>query len=190
MNAVVEGAIAVAGGYLIGAISPAVLIARAKGFDLRSAGSGNPGATNAGRTLGTKIGVVVALLDILKGFVPAALASHYWGLQFGMLAGLAATLGHVTSPFLGFRGGKGVATAGGAILGTRPVWCIPVLLVFLVAFAITRKVGLSSVAAAASLVPVALIEGGPWWSTAFAASLAVVIIVRHRRNLSDAFHRN
>lgn len=95
-------------GYLVGALSPATLLARARGVDLRSVGSGNPGAANAGRALGRRTGVVVALLDIAKGALPAAgfaLLDH----RAGLLAGVAAVLGHVSSPFLRGRGGKGVA---------------------------------------------------------------------------------
>lgn len=134
MNPVLIGVLVALGGYVIGAISPASIIARARGIDLRGQGSGNPGATNAGRLMGRKTGIVVALIDIAKGYVPAAVAAAVWGDEYGMIAGLAAIVGHVTSPFLGFRGGKGVATAGGVVLALRPLWAVPVLAVFILVY--------------------------------------------------------
>ena len=99
-------------GYLVGTVSPAVLLARRRGVDLRAVGSGNPGASNAGRALGRRTGVLVAVLDVLKGAVPAV---AFGGVDHraGLVAGVAAVLGHVTSPFLRGRGGRGAATAAG-----------------------------------------------------------------------------
>ncbi|MGZ6792990.1 MAG: glycerol-3-phosphate acyltransferase, partial [Mycobacteriales bacterium] len=90
-------------GYFVGAVSPATLLARARGVDLRTVGSGNPGATNAGRALGRRAGLLVAVLDVAKGAVPAAAfgaADH----RAGLVAGLAAVAGHITSPYLRGRG--------------------------------------------------------------------------------------
>ena len=108
-------------GYALGSINPAVLIARVFGKDLRQVGSGNPGATNVGRALGPKWGVLVGFLDILKGLVPALVFGMLAGEIAGEIAGLAAVLGHITSPFLKGRGGKGVSTTLGAILGVHMV---------------------------------------------------------------------
>ena len=128
-------------GYGIGAINPASIIARVRGTDLRAVGSGNPGATNAGRAFGWKVGVLVGFLDGLKGFLPV-LAFELLGYPVaGLVAGLAAVLGHVTSPFLRGKGGKGVATALGAILAVQPLWVVPVLAAFGLAFLLTRRVG-------------------------------------------------
>lgn len=179
--------LAVVGGYFIGAINPSTIIAKGRGIDLRGQGSGNPGATNAGRIMGKRTGVVVALLDILKGFVPAALAAWWWGDAYGALAGVAAVLGHVTSPFLGFRGGKGVATAGGVVLALRPLWAIPVLIVFGIVYALTRKVGLASVAGALMLIPSALLLGTHPYDVALAGGIAVIVAVRHQSNLRQAW---
>ncbi len=172
--------------YFIGAINPAAIIARLRGVDLRAAGSGNPGATNAGRVLGRRTGLLVGLLDVLKGFLPALLAGLLLGADYGLLAGFAAFLGHVTSPFLGFRGGKGVATAGGAILGTNPIWLIPVLVVAAVAFAVSKRMGLASVAGALTLIPTALLLNDSWQETAFAVAMALVIVLRHQLNIRAA----
>ena len=172
--------VAVVVGYLVGAISPATLIARRRGVDLAAVGSGNPGASNAGRALGRRTGLVVALFDVAKGAVPAAAfgaADH----RAGLVAGVAAVLGHVTSPLLRGKGGKGVATAAGAILGAQPLWAPVVLLVWLLVLAATRWIALASVLAGASVLVVAVIaqEDRVW-----AAALALVIAVRHRRNFA------
>ena len=166
-------------GYLVGAVSPATLIARARGVDLRTVGSGNPGASNAGRALGRRTGVVVAVLDVAKGAVPAAAfaaADH----RAGLVAGLAAVLGHVSSPFLRGHGGKGAATAAGAILGSHPLWLVWVLLTWLVVLGVSRWIALASVCAAVAVLVVAVVAGHDiWW----AASIALVVIVRHTRNI-------
>lgn len=167
-----------AAGYLVGSASPATLVARARGVDLRGVGSGNPGASNAGRALGRRTGVVIALLDVAKGLLPALL----FGLAeptAGLVAGIAAVLGHVTSPFLRGRGGKGVATAAGAILGSHPLWAPVVLATWLVVLAGSKWIALASVSAALSLVVVSVlaVEDRVW-----AASLFAIVLVRHQTN--------
>ena len=171
-------------GYLLGAVSPATLWARARGADLRASGSGNPGATNVGRVLGRKAGIAVGVLDVLKGFAPALafslLASH----EAGLVAGFAAMLGHVSSPFLRGHGGKGVATAAGAILGSHPAWAPFVLLAWLVVVALTRWVALASVAAALLLPVIALVSGSGGPDVAWAGAIAFVVLLRHRVNFA------
>lgn len=177
-------------GYGIGSVNPAAIVARVRGTDLREVGSGNPGATNAGRAFGWKVGVLVALLDVLKGFVPVVAFEALGYPEAGLVAGLAAVLGHVTSPWLRGRGGKGVATSLGAILAVQPWWAVIALAVFGAVFAITRRVGLSSVAAAVALVPAALWLHATTAQVVFAVVLAVIVVVRHRRNLAAAFARS
>lgn len=166
-------------GYVVGSISPATVVATRRGIDLRDVGSGNPGATNVGRALGRRAGVAVAVLDVLKGLVPAAAfgaADH----RAGLAAGLAAVLGHVTSPLLRGRGGKGVATAAGAVLGSHPLWGVLVLGLWVVVVAPSRWVALGSVAAAAALPVVAVIAGE---DRLWALALGAVVVVRHAANL-------
>jgi glycerol-3-phosphate acyltransferase PlsY len=165
-------------GYVIGAISPATLIARRRGVDLRGVGSGNPGASNAGRALGRRTGIAVAVLDVLKGVIPAVAfgaADH----RAGLVAGIAAVLGHVTSPLLRGRGGKGVATALGAVLGTHPLWAVVVLIAWGVVLAASRWIALASVLAAGSVVVVALIARQ---DRVWAVLLYAVVAVRHQAN--------
>jgi glycerol-3-phosphate acyltransferase PlsY len=167
-------------GYALGTVNPAVLLARAKGIDLRAIGSGNPGASNAGRALGRRTGVLVALLDVAKGAVPAALfavGDHRWGL----VAGLFAVAGHITSPWLKGKGGKGVATAGGAILGSHPLWLVFVLATWIVVLAVSRWIALASMCAAAAVLVTALVAGH---DRVWAAVIALVVIARHRGNVA------
>lgn len=189
MNDWLLGALCALGGYLIGSISFAQIFAKVRRVNLREVGSGNPGATNAGRAMGRKMGVAVALLDIAKGFIPAALAAWWFGDVFGVVAGAAAVLGHVTSPWLGFKGGKGVATAGGVVLALRPLWAIPVLVVFAIVFALTKRVGIASVAGALMLIPSAIFLGKYPYDVFLAAFVAVLIAVRHSKNLQEFINR-
>ena len=183
---IVEGIVTFVVSYFIGAINPAALIARVKGIDLRAIGSGNPGATNASRALGRKTGVLVAGIDVLKGFLPAVVAGLVFGDAFGLLAGFAAFIGHITSPFLGFRGGKGVATAAGAVLGSRPLWAVPVLIVFWGTFAITRRMGIASAVAAIALIVTGWTLGNDWQDYLYATAMGVVILIRHQSNIRAA----
>lgn len=189
MNDWLLGAFCALGGYLIGSISFAQIFAKVRGVNLREVGSGNPGATNAGRAMGRRTGVIVALLDIAKGFIPAALAAWWFGDLFGVVAGGAAVLGHVTSPWLGFKGGKGVATAGGVVLALRPLWAIPVIVVFVIVYALTKRMGVASVAGAAMLIPSALLLGKYPYDVFLAAVVAVLIAVRHSTNLKEFINR-
>ncbi len=131
-------ALAAVVGYLVGSINPAAIIARLRGVDYRTVGSGNPGATNISRALGKRTGILVALLDILKGFVPALGFTLWTGdIGVGEVAGFTAVIGHITSPFLKGRGGKGVATSLGAVLAIEWIWVLPVLAVFGIVFLAT-----------------------------------------------------
>ena len=167
-------------GYLLGAVSPATLVARRRGVDLRSIGSGNPGATNVGRALGRRTGVVVAVLDVLKGLLPAA-AFGAVDHRAGLLAGLAAVVGHISSPFLRGRGGRGVATAAGAVLASHPLWGLVVLVVWVAVVAVGRWVTLASMSAAVAVLAVALVAGE---DRLWALLLAGIILARHQPNIA------
>jgi len=172
--------------YLLGGIPFSAVAARAKGIDLREHGSGNLGATNAIRVLGPGLGVPVLLADILKGvaaaaWIPALLGPFDVG---GRLAcGAAAVAGHVFPLFLRFKGGKGVATAGGAFLALAPAATGIAMGVFAVTLVASRYVSLASVLAAVAL-PVALrLRGAPPVLWIAGAAIAALVIVRHRTNL-------
>jgi acyl phosphate:glycerol-3-phosphate acyltransferase len=179
-------AVAAAGGFLAGSINPATLLTRARGVNIRQLGSGNPGATNTARALGKRAGVLVAVLDILKGFIPVVVFSG-WSPQAGAIAGLAAVLGHVFSPFLNWKGGKGVATTLGVVLGMQPWWAVPMLIAFAVTVAVTKRVGIGAVAGAMVLVVIGIWFTDSRVETAFALALGLIVIIRHYRNIMELF---
>jgi acyl phosphate:glycerol-3-phosphate acyltransferase len=178
--------VAGATGFAVGSINPATLVARTQGVDLRQVGSGNPGATNLARAMGRRAGVIVGAIDVAKGLVPAA-AFGRWGAMAGEVAGLSAVLGHIFSPFLRGRGGKGVATTLGAVVGVKPVWAIPMLAAFGATFAGTHRVGIGAVAGSAVLVGIGLWGTDSAEEQAFAITLGVVVILRHQGNVRGLF---
>ena len=148
-------------------------------------GSGNIGATNVWRTYGAWYGIPVILLDIAKGFAPALVATLVAGHVAGALAGGAAMLGHWRPLFLRFaRGGKMVATCGGALFGLAPLVGLIGVVVWLVVFAITRYASVSSILAAASLPLAAFLLDEPWPVLVFSGAAAVGVLLLHRGNLA------
>ena len=182
-------------GYAIGSLSPATWIARAGGVELAHEGSGNPGATNTGRVLGAQYGVLVFVLDLLKGFVPTLAFLLWQGEVPGLVAGFAAVMGHVTSPLLRGRGGRGVATAFGALLAAAPPTAAAALAVFVLVALVTRWVALASVlaawtvAVAAVAAEIARPESSDEALVVFSLGIAAVILWRHRDSLSGGWDR-
>lgn len=174
--------------FLVGAINPATLIARVLGADLSSSGSGNPGATNAGRVLGPRWGVVVGVLDVLKGLLPTVVAAHWLGAHAAYAVGLAAVFGHIWSPYLRGRGGKGVATTFGVVLGVHPWFALIVAVAFVATVLVARRVSFGSLAGAfamtglSALVLLGKAPGDPW-TALWLLALAAVVIWRHHRNI-------
>lgn len=172
------------GSALLGSIPFGFLIARMRGVDIREHGSGNIGATNVARNLGKTAGAITLILDVLKGLVPALvgtilLESAAWGL----ILGGTAMLGHSFSPFLGFKGGKGVATSLGFVLGATPMLALGGVLTFILCMMGTRWVSLSSIVAVVMVVVLAAIAGYPPQVTFVLAVLASIIVVRHMENI-------
>lgn len=180
-----EFALFVVAGYLAGSVPFGYWVVRVfRGEDVRQLGSGNIGATNVWRTYGPRYGLPVALLDTAKGFVPALLATIFVGHLAGVVAGAAAMAGHSRPLFLGFaRGGKMVATCGGAFLGVAPVVGLVGAGVWFATFLVFRYASVASIVAACSLVPIAVGLSEPWPVIAFAAAAAVAVIVLHRANI-------
>lgn len=187
--------------YLLGSIPFGFIVARARGVDLRGVGSGNVGATNVGRALGKPFAVLVFLFDFLKGLIPALVGAHLlvdgghlpadWSRDaVAVTLGMAAVLGHVFPVWLGFKGGKGVATSAGFCAGLSWQAVLVGLLVWYVVLWICRYVSLSSIIAAA-VFPVAfvLIEGPErafgerQVVTILGLLLVVVILFLHRSNI-------
>jgi acyl phosphate:glycerol-3-phosphate acyltransferase len=178
--------------YLFGAIPTSYLVSRAFAkIDLRHHGSGNLGATNLYRVLGWKYAAPVALFDIAKGVIPVLVFAPQVSSSelFQLACGIAAILGHVFSIFVNFKGGKGVATAAGVMLGLVPLALALAAAVWGVVLLFTGYVSLSSIAAAAVL-PLAVYLLEPprspvlWWLVVL---VAVGVIVLHRRNIERLF---
>ncbi|MBM3769816.1 MAG: glycerol-3-phosphate 1-O-acyltransferase PlsY [Acidimicrobiia bacterium] len=172
-------------GYLVGSIPFALVLARRWGAgDLRLVGSGNVGAANVARASGLKSGLVVALLDISKGIVSVLLAERlFGGANAAAAAGVAAVVGHVYPVWLGFRGGKGVATACGAFVILAPIAAGAALASFVVCVWATRYVSLGSVVASLMVPVLAWSSDEPLPVFTAGISCAALIIFRHRENL-------
>lgn len=199
----------VAACYLIGGIPFGFLMGKAKGIDIRDHGSGNIGATNVLRTCGKAAGLICFLLDALKGFLPVAFVIHLAGPdvvraieimdsspritlnEYSPLIAVFATVsGHIWTPYLRFRGGKGIATSAGALLAVSPIPVVVGLVLWAIVVATTKYVSLASIVAAASLpitgivtsdVPAGEMTSDPVLILLF--GLAFVAIVRHRSNI-------
>jgi glycerol-3-phosphate acyltransferase PlsY len=155
-----------------------------RGVDIRTLGSGNPGATNVVRTLGFRFGLAVALLDVAKGAIAALLGVWLGGDLVGVLAGVAAMIGHWRPLFLGFaRGGKMVATTGGVALAVATLAALAASGVWILVFLLTRYASVSSISAAISLPLWALLFDASWPVIAFTTGAAVAIVVLHRANI-------
>ena len=179
--------VAVAAAYVVGAVPIGFLVARAFGVgDIRRQGSGNIGATNVLRTLGRLPAAITLIGDIVKGYAAVALASHLGGHVPAVTAAsaVAAIVGNCWSVFLGFRGGKGVATGLGALLRLTPLATLAALPVFVVVVATTRFVSLASLLSAACVPFGTLALGAPRASVLGALAAAAVVIVRHRDNIA------
>lgn len=171
--------------FWMGALPFGYWVARMRGVDIRTVGSGNIGATNVFRTLGAKAGLIVLLLDALKGWFPTYAVMRYTGGDnfAGVLVGVMAIAGHLFSPFLGFRGGKGIATGLGALLALSPTLVAIVLPVWIGVLGLTRWVSLASVVAAILVPVVSAWLGLSVYTTVILALAAAVVVWKHRSNL-------
>ncbi len=179
----------IAFGYLLGSMPFGYWLVRVlKHEDIRKVGSGNIGATNVWRTYGPWYGVPVVLLDVLKGFVPALTATLLVSHWAGVAAGAAAMAGHYRPLFLGFaKGGKMVATCGGAFFGVAWIVGLASLAIWIVVFLALRYASLASMVAAALLPVVALLIGEPTAVVVFGLAAAVAVVVLHRANIARLF---
>jgi glycerol-3-phosphate acyltransferase PlsY len=179
-------ALLVLAGYLLGSMPWGYWLVRiVKRDDIRRHGSGNIGGTNVWRVYGWRLGLPVVLLDTAKGFVPALVGALAVSDLAGVLAGAAAMLGHWRPLFLRWqRGGKMVATCGGAFLGVAPVVGGLGAAVWIAVFLLFRYASLASILAALSLPIVAALLDEPWPVLVFAAAAAVAVVVLHRANIA------
>ncbi|WP_239027590.1 glycerol-3-phosphate 1-O-acyltransferase PlsY [Geomonas diazotrophica] len=173
------------GAYLLGSVPTGLLLARSMGINIRECGSGNIGATNVYRTAGKKLGIMTLVGDCLKGVIPVLVAQAL-GLSPVWVAaiGLAAFLGHVYTVFLGFKGGKGVATALGVLLGTAPLAVLFGIAVFAAVLYKWRYVSLASISAAACIPVLAWATCTPRETIVMAFVIAVIVILKHHENIA------
>jgi acyl phosphate:glycerol-3-phosphate acyltransferase len=179
-------------GYVLGSMPWGYWLPRLlSGVNIRKVGSGSTGAANVWRTLGFKVGLGVALLDILKGLAAALLGVWLGGELVGVSAGIAAMIGHWRPLFIGFgRGGKIVATTGGVALALAPLATLAAASVWIIAFLATRYTSVASMVSASTLPLFALLFGASWPVVAFAAGAAVAIFVLHRANIGRLLSRS
>ena len=171
--------------YVIGSIPFGLLISKAKGVDIRKQGSGNIGATNVLRCLGKPLGITCFVLDALKGYLPAALFPVIGIIDptFGILFGAASILGHNFPVFLKFKGGKGVATSAGVLLGVAPLAVAVGLMTWVVVFYTSGYVSLGSIIAALAVIITGWTAGyGPVIAIALTL-LGALTVWRHRENI-------
>ncbi len=208
--------------FLLGSIPFGLIIAKSKGINIREHGSGNIGATNVLRVVGKKYGITCFVLDFFKGLIPALLAYNLYkftgadermmieflrshAIDLGadrhkaqalqVFTGLCAILGHNFSPWVNFKGGKGIATSAGVLMALMPIGTAILLLIFFVTFKLTRYISLASIVAAASL-PFTVLYGswrhgklasGEWNKSLFifATFIALMAIWKHRSNIKN-----
>lgn len=169
--------------YLLGSVDFGAIVPRLLGVDIYEHGSGNPGASNVLRTLGKRAGAAVMVGDTVKGLTAAGLAAVWVGESVGFAAGFLAVVGHVFPVWLKFRGGRGVATAIGAVLFLEPLFGA-VLAVLWVGIVVVLKVAsIGSLAAMALYVPGYALTGHDGWSLVWAALTAALVVARHAPNI-------
>jgi glycerol-3-phosphate acyltransferase PlsY len=169
--------------YLIGTFPSATLIARANGIDIRAVGSGNPGASNVTRALGWRKGAWVFALDAVKGALAAGIGLVAAGRPGGYVLGAAAILGHVFPVWTRFRGGKGVATGGGALAVMSPITFVSLAVIWTVLLKVTHKASVASIVVTV-LVPVGVaIEHRSWWEVLAVIGLGALVMARHLGNI-------
>ena len=178
--------LAVLGGYLLGSMPFGYWVPKLiRGEDIRARGSGNVGASNVFRVYGRSLGIPVALLDLAKGFAAAALGLWVGDALIGVLAAAAAMVGHAYPVFLRFqKGGKMVATAGGATLALAPLAAVVCIAVWLVIFVATRYASLASLVTALALAILVVVLDYPWPIIVFGIAATAAVIVLHRQNIS------
>lgn len=182
--------------YLLGSVPTGFLVGKARGLDIRMIGSGNIGATNVFRALGTPAGIFVLLMDALKGWLAVAVVASIccnWAAPsasatlrewFRIVGGFCAILGHNYTCWLHFKGGKGIATSAGVLAALVPYALLIILGIWIIVFATTRYVSLASICASAALPPATWLTGGSATLIIITAAMAALAIYKHRSNIS------
>lgn len=173
--------VAIIASYFCGTLPSAIAVAKSKGVDITSFGSGNPGASNVGRALGTKYFVIVMLMDAAKGAIPTAVMLGDRHVAY--LCGAAAILGHVFPVTRGFRGGKGVATGAGVVLALHPFILLAAFASWMILSKLTGKASIASIVAVPVVVGGFLIAGVPAWECWAIVGVGLLVEIRHLGNI-------
>jgi acyl phosphate:glycerol-3-phosphate acyltransferase len=181
------------GAYLLGSIPTGYLVAKVKGIDIRSVGSGNIGATNVFRILGKPAGIFVLVADGLKGYAACAWMVEFIARRWGdgmvdieylrLTAALTVVLGHNYTCWLKFKGGKGIATSAGALAALVPWALVIILALFILVFAVSRYVSLGSIAASAALPVATWLTKGSLTMILATTAMAALAIYKHKGNI-------
>lgn len=174
-----------AAAYLIGNISPSILMAKARGIDIRKEGSGNAGTTNALRVMGKKAGAVTLVVDILKGTGAVLLGTLAGGHTAAVWCAVFVFCGHVWPVFYRFRGGKGVATAFGALLGLNPLLAVSALVIVIIGVLLSKRMSVGSLIGAVSFPFMAYFLEKDFVIPG--SIMAVIILIKHRGNIGRLF---
>lgn len=176
--------------YLLGSIPTGFLVARARGVDIRTVGSGNIGATNAFRVLGKGLGIFVLLMDALKGLAAVEIVlciAHFFPdasvTNLKITAGICAILGHNYTCWLHFKGGKGIATSAGVLIALVPLALVIILSIFIILFVTTRYVSVGSLAASFSLPLATWFTTHDTGLTVVTGAMGALAILKHRKNI-------
>ena len=172
--------------YFIGNISPSTIMAKKQGIDIKSEGSGNAGTTNALRVMGKKAGAITCIVDILKGVVAVLIGSLAAGSVGASLCALCVFLGHVFPIVYKFKGGKGVATAFGAVLAVNPLLALISLGITAIVVFISKRMSLGSIVGAVAFAVLAIFLAPGFFPCA--AVMAIIMLIKHRANIVRLIH--
>jgi glycerol-3-phosphate acyltransferase PlsY len=169
------------GAYILGMLPSAIVVARAKGVDITSFGSGNPGASNVARAIGWKYGSLVFVLDAAKGAIPALLLIGHRPSAY--VCGAMAIVGHIFPVTRGFKGGKGIATGGGVLLALHPIIMVIAALSWIAIMKLSKKASIASIAIVPLVVVLLIVTGKPAWEVLAFVGLGLLIEIRHLSNI-------
>ncbi len=171
----------IVGAYILGMLPSAIVVARAKGVDITSFGSGNPGASNVARAIGWKYGSLVFVLDAAKGAIPALLLIGHRPSAY--VCGAMAIVGHIFPVTRGFKGGKGIATGGGVLLALHPIIMVIAALSWIAIMKLSKKASVASIAIVPLVVVLLIVTGKPAWEVLAFVGLGLLIEIRHLSNI-------
>ena len=171
----------IVGSYILGMMPSAIVVARAKGVDITTFGSGNPGASNVARAIGWKYGSIVFALDAAKGAIPAFLLLGHRPSAY--ICGAVAIVGHIFPVTRGFKGGKGIATGGGVLLVLHPIIMVIAAVSWIVIMKVSKKASVASIAIVPLVIALLIATGKPAWEVLAFVGLGVLIEIRHLSNI-------